>query len=116
MKTRYNPAEAPRISAFNRRANALAVAFFSVVIVLAFLPVLLVIMSAVSSEESVSLHGYRFIPREFSLEAFRWMMRSGSTIPRAFLNSVLVTVSSRPSMATRALPSSFVMIASIAFS
>ena len=71
MKTRNNSGEAPRVSAFNKRANALAIAFFSVVIVLAFLPVLLVIMSALSSEASVSLYGYRFIPREFSLEAFR---------------------------------------------
>ena len=92
MKTRYNPAEPTKISAFNRRANALAIAFFTVVIVLAFLPVLLVIMSALSSEESVSLYGYRFIPREFSLEAFRVMSRSGSTLPRAFLNSVLITL------------------------
>jgi len=92
MKTRYNPAEPTKISAFNRRANALAIAFFTVVIVLAFLPVLLVIMSALSSEESVSLYGYRFIPREFSLEAFRVMLRSGSTLPRAFLNSVLITL------------------------
>lgn len=92
MKTRQNPGETPRISAFNGRANALAVAFFSVVIALAFLPVLLVIMSALSSEESVSLYGYRFIPREFSLEAFRVMARSGSTLPGAFLNSVLITL------------------------
>ena len=92
MKTRNKPGDAPRISAFNRRANAFAVIFFAIVIVLAFLPVLLVIMSALSSEESVSLYGYRFIPREFSLEAFRVMARSGSTLPRAFLNSVLITL------------------------
>ena len=92
MKKRYNPGEAPRISAFNRRANALAILFFAIVTALAFLPVLLVIMSALSSESSVSLYGYRFIPREFSLEAFRVMSRTGSTLPRAFLNSVLVTL------------------------
>ena len=92
MKTRYNPGDTPKISAFDRRGNALAVAFFSVVIVLSFLPVLLVIMSALASEASVALHGYRFIPREFSLEAFRVMARSGSTLPRAFLNSVLITL------------------------
>ncbi len=92
MKKRYNPSEPTKISAFNGWANAFAIAFFSVIIVVAFLPVLLVIMSALSSEESVSLYGYRFIPREFSLEAFRVMSRSGSTLPQAFLNSVLITL------------------------
>ena len=92
MQKRYTPGETPAISAFNRRANALAIVFFSIVIVLAFLPVLLVITSALSSEASVSLYGYRFIPREFSLEAFRVMSRTGSTLPRAFLNSVLITL------------------------
>lgn len=92
MQKWYTPGETPAISAFNRRANALAIVFFSIVIVLAFLPVLLVITSALSSEASVSLYGYRFIPREFSLEAFRVMSRTGSTLPRAFLNSVLITL------------------------
>ena len=92
MKKRNGAGETPRVSAFSKGANALAIVFFSVVIVLAFLPVLLVIMSALASEESVSLYGYRFIPREFSLEAFRVMSRSGSTLPRAFFNSVLITL------------------------
>ena len=70
----------------------MALIFFSIVMVLVFLPVLLVIMAAFSSEESVTLQGYRFIPMEFSTEAFRVMLRSGSTLPQAFLNSVLITV------------------------
>lgn len=81
----------PTDSSLSRKGNAIALLFFGIVTVLAFLPVLLVIMSAFSSEDSVTQFGYRYIPHEFSLEAFRWMLRSGSTIPRAFLNSVLIT-------------------------
>ena len=81
----------PTDSSLSRKGNAIALLFFGSVTVLAFLPVLLVIMSAFSSEDSVTQFGYRYIPHEFSLEAFRWMLRSGSTIPRAFLNSVLIT-------------------------
>ncbi len=81
----------PTDSSLSRKGNAIALLFFGIVTVLAFLPVLLVIMSAFSSEDSVAQFGYRYIPHEFSLEAFRWMLRSGSTIPRAFLNSVLIT-------------------------
>ena len=81
----------PTDSSLSRKGNAIALLFFGIMTVLAFLPVLLVIMSAFSSEDSVAQFGYRYIPHEFSLEAFRWMLRSGSTIPRAFLNSVLIT-------------------------
>ena len=42
MKKHYNPSEPTKISAFNGWANAFAIAFFSVIIVVAFLPVLLV--------------------------------------------------------------------------
>ena len=75
----------PTDSSLSRKGNAIALLFFGIVTVLAFLPVLLVIMSAFSSEDSVAQFGYRYIPHEFSLEAFRWLLRSGSTIPRALL-------------------------------
>lgn len=91
MQAKKKPDTETKISAFSSGANALALAFFSIVIVIAFLPVLLVIMAAFSSEKSVTLQGYRFIPMEFSTEAFRVMLRSGSTLPQAFLNSVLIT-------------------------
>ena len=57
------------------------------------MPVLLVIMASVSSEESLTQYGYRFIPKEFSIESFKYLFRSGSTLPRAVLNSVIITVS-----------------------
>ena len=52
----------PTESLFNRRTNAVVCLFFGILIVLAFLPVLLVIMSSFSSENSVALYGYRYIP------------------------------------------------------
>lgn len=92
MKAKKKPDINTKASAFSNRANVVALIFFSIVMVLVFLPVLLVIMAAFSSEKSVTLQGYRFIPMEFSTEAFRVMLRSGSTLPQAFLNSVLITV------------------------
>ena len=82
----------PGDSSLTRKGNRLAVVFFGILIVLAFLPVLLVIMSSVSSEDSVTQIGYRFIPREFSLNAYRYLAESGATIPKAFFNSVFITV------------------------
>ena len=81
----------PKNSNFNRRQNIYACIFFAVLTLIAFLPVLLVIMAAFSSENSVSMYGYRFIPREFSVESFAYMFSTGSTLPRSFLNSVIIT-------------------------
>ena len=91
MQAKKKPEINTKVSAFGGGANIVALVFFSIVTVLAFLPVLLVIVAAFSSEKSVALQGYRFIPMELSTEAFRVMLRSGSTLPQAFLNSVLIT-------------------------
>ena len=81
----------PKNSNLNRRQNIYACIFFAVLTLIAFLPVLLVIMAAFSSENTVSMYGYRFIPKEFSVESFAYMFSTGSTLPRSFLNSVIIT-------------------------
>lgn len=83
----------PQDSSFNRTTNIIMIIFFLIVIILAFLPVLLVIMASVSSEQSLIEYGYRFLPKEFSLDSFKYLFKSGSTLPRAVLNSVIITVS-----------------------
>jgi putative aldouronate transport system permease protein len=83
----------PTVSAYNKKANAIALIIFSIIIILAFMPVLLVIMASVSSEQSLTEYGYRFWPKEFSLESFKYLFRSGTTLPRAVLNSLIITVS-----------------------
>ena len=90
-KKRHTSFVRPKDSSLTKTGNRLAVLFFVILIVLAFMPVLLVIMSSISSEDSVTQIGYRLIPREFSLDAYRYLGKSGSTIPRAFLNSVITT-------------------------
>ena len=90
MKSHYVK---PQDSSFNRTTNIIMIIFFLIVIILAFLPVLLVIMASVSSEQSLIEYGYRFVPKEFSLDSFKYLFKSGSTLPRAFLNSVIITVS-----------------------
>ena len=83
----------PQDSSFNRTTNIIMIIFFLIVIILAFLPVLLVIMASVSSEQSLIEYGYRFVPKEYSLDSFKYLFKSGSTLPRAVLNSVIITVS-----------------------
>ena len=81
----------PQDSAFGNTANIIAAVFFTVIVILALLPVLLVISASVSSEESIAMYGYRFIPKSFSLDAFVYLFASGDTIPRAVFNSLIIT-------------------------
>ena len=83
----------PQVSSFNKKVNFIVVIFFLIVIIIAFMPVLLVIMASVSSEQSLTEFGYRFWPKEFSFESYKYLFKSGSTLPRAILNSVIITAS-----------------------
>ena len=83
----------PQVSSFNRKVNFIVVVFFAIIMILAFMPILLVIMASVSSENSLLEYGYRFIPKEFSVDSFKYLFKSGSTLPRALLNSLIITVS-----------------------
>lgn len=93
VKHKHRSYVRPQDSSLGRGANIAVIAFFTVITVLALLPVLLVIAASVSSEESIAMYGYRYIPKEFSLDAFRFIFSSGDTLPRAVLNSIIVTVS-----------------------
>ena len=80
---------------YNRIKPATNVAYSTLFIVLAlicFLPALLVLMVSISSEESVMKYGYSFIPQEFSMDAYNYLIRQGSYIGGAFLNSIKITV------------------------
>ena len=80
-------------SAFSGKGNMIASILFAILCVLFFLPVLLVLIISVSSEESVTQIGYSFFPQSFSLDAWRFLLRSGNYLARAFLNSVVITAS-----------------------
>ncbi|MER6523696.1 carbohydrate ABC transporter permease [Streptomyces sp. NPDC001508] len=59
---------------------------------LAFLaPLVVVLSSSFSSEEALSAHGYGLIPREFTVEAYRYVMHDPSRLVEAYAVSILVT-------------------------
>lgn len=55
------------------------------------LPMLLLFMSSVSSEAALLNNGYSFFPKEFSLEAYRYIFTNKETIFRAYGMTILVT-------------------------
>ena len=83
----------PQDSSLGKGANIIVIIFFTVITVLSLLPILLVISASLSSEDSIAMYGYSFIPREFSLDAFMYLFSSGDTLPRAVLNTVIITFS-----------------------
>ena len=93
LKIRKRKYIQPQDSSYNTTVNAIVIIFFLIIAALAFMPVLLVIMASISSEQSLTENGYRFIPGEVSFEAFKYLFRSGGTVTRAILNSVLITSS-----------------------
>ncbi len=56
------------------------------------IPVLLVYSVSFSSEASIADHGYRLIPKEFSLFAYDFMFKTGDHILNAYMISIIVTV------------------------
>ena len=92
-KKKYDPEEYVSVqnSAFSKRTNRIVSILFAVLAVLVFLPVLLVIIISVSSEQSVTQSGYSFFPSSFSLDAWRYLMRSGEYLVRSVINSFLIT-------------------------
>lgn len=81
----------PEQSSFNRNMNRAATVFFALLCILVFMPVLLVFIVSVSSQDSVTAVGYSFFPRGFSLDAYTYLLRSGGYMAGACLNSILIT-------------------------
>lgn len=72
--------------------NAAISALFIVLALLCLMPALLVLIVSLSSEASIRIKGYSYIPLEWSLKAFEYLARQSGYIGRAFLNSIGVTI------------------------
>lgn len=56
------------------------------------IPLVLLFMSSISSESSLIAHGYSFIPKEFSLDAYAYIWQNRGTIFRAYGITILITL------------------------
>lgn len=65
---------------------------FALLAAMAILPVIFVFMISISSEESIRLVGYSFIPQSFSNSAYLFLWHERATILQALFISVTVTV------------------------
>ena len=77
----------------SKPVNVLITILFLLLALACVVPFLFVIIISLTSEESLRLNGYRFIPDEWSLEAYKHILSSGGDILRAYGVSILVTIS-----------------------
>lgn len=80
---RYNHVSGP--------VNILIFALFFVLALACVVPVVLILMISISSNESITAHGYQFFPSGFSLEAYSFLWKTKDIILNALSVSVIVT-------------------------
>lgn len=75
----------------NRLFNLGVSTFIALFALLCILPMLLIVMVSISSEDTIREFGYRFLPVEYSLKAYTTILGSSDTLGRSYLISTFVT-------------------------
>ena len=76
----------------SRKLEALAYLFIGIIAISIIIPFILLFMSSITDETAITRYGYSFWPKEFSLSAYAYLWKSASTIARAYVISIIVTV------------------------
>ncbi len=83
------------VEKFNRVSKPVNILFSLIFLLLSLLclvPLVLIIIISFSSQASIDLNGYQFIPSSWSIEAYKYLWDINDVILRAFLVSISVTV------------------------
>lgn len=72
--------------------QALMHIFMILLVLSCVLPFLLMVMASFTEETTLTRNGYSFFPEVFSLETYRYIIRSASTILRGYVMTIVVTV------------------------
>lgn len=76
----------------NRKSAQILLHLIFILLVLAcIVPFVLLVMSSFTSESSLMQNGYSLFPKEFSLEAYSYLLQKGGTILRGYGITFLVT-------------------------
>lgn len=77
-----------KISGFQIAINIL----FILLVIVCVVPLLLVVGISFTSESSLMREGYNLIPKEFSLEAYKYVLTGATSVLRAYGVTIFVTV------------------------
>ncbi len=75
-----------------RRYQMMLTIVMSIISVIMFIPLVLLVVASFTSNNEIILHGYSFLPKEFSLEAYRYIWTERAQIFHAYGVTILVTV------------------------
>lgn len=79
------------ISKRTRIFNFFANVFLIGEVLFCLVPLVLLVISSFTDNNTLIVNGYSFFPEKFSLEAYRYLIKSGSQIMRAYGMSFIVT-------------------------
>jgi putative aldouronate transport system permease protein len=65
---------------------------FVIIAIICLYPLILVFAISFSDEQSIAVNGFRLIPQQFSLNAYSYMLYDSSTLVRAYVLTIIVTV------------------------
>ena len=90
LKRKFNTPKQNRIKKIGAFSvfNILWMVLFAV---FCLIPLLIMVSASVSSDNAIQLYGYRLIPIEFSLDAYRMILSTPADILRAYGVSIVVT-------------------------
>ena len=80
------------VKGFNKRSNIFFTLLMIIVAIACVFPFVFVIIISFTSEQSISLNGYRLIPSEWSLEGYKYLYEMKEQILQALFITVFVTV------------------------
>lgn len=95
MRKRQPKQEQQGIDKFNKiskGSNLLLSGMFILLGLICVLPVILVFMISISSEQTIAQNGYQFWPKEFALNAYNYLWTARATLFNALKISVIVTI------------------------
>ena len=77
----------------DRRAfNLVSYVLLTALTLFCFVPFLLIISGSFTSQNSILVDGYRLFPKEFSLEAYQFLLKAPGDLVRAYGVTIFVTV------------------------
>ncbi|MHC1750664.1 MAG: carbohydrate ABC transporter permease [Cellulosilyticaceae bacterium] len=91
-KIKEEPDGIEKFNRVSKKTNVLLSALFILLGCTCVLPMILVFMISFSSEASIAQYGYSFLPKEFVLNAYKYLWEAKDSIFTAFKVSIIVTV------------------------
>ncbi|GKU27138.1 carbohydrate ABC transporter permease [Clostridium folliculivorans] len=95
LKSILKVESSPEELKFNRIKNSTSIIIHIIMIILAvicILPFVFVVIISLTSEKSLQHNGYRFIPKEWSFNAYQYLMGAGSQLMKSYGVTILVTI------------------------